>query len=116
MPGGVYVIKKLFSLFTGIGGGSSKPGAAFGKEIRDIAAFVDYVVRALVDEPESVNIEVKETEKYGKSININCKRNDIGKIIGKNGKTIMAIRSLVAGAASRLNQQIAVEVVENVAD
>ena len=110
------MIKKLFSLLAGKSDASSITGISLGKEMGDIVAFVDYVVRALVDEPGSVKIEVEQDEKQLKTININCKKADIGKIIGKNGKTIMAIRSLVTGAASRINQHVAVEVVDNVAD
>ena len=110
------MIKKLFGLFTGKPGASFAGCASLGKEMGDIVAFVDYVVRALVDEPGSVKIEVEENDKQVKIININCRKADIGKIIGKNGKTIMAIRSLVTGAASRINQHVAVEVVDNVAD
>ena len=109
------MIKKLFNLFTGKCNASSNLSS--DKEIGDIVAFVDYVVRALVDEPGLVKIEVKKVEeKQRKIINIACKKTDVGKIIGKNGKTIMAIRSLVGGAASRLNQQIAVEVADNIAN
>ena len=110
------MIKKIFGLFGGKGNSSSINSTTFGKEMGDIIGFVDYVVRALVDEPGSVKIEVSENENEGRVININCKKEDIGKIIGKSGKTIMAIRSLVTGAASRINQHIAVEVVDNVAD
>ena len=110
------MIRKLFGMLIGKSSASSKNKSPFGKEIGDVIAFVDYVVRALVDEPGAVKIEVKENEKQVKVININCKKADIGKIIGKSGKTIMAIRSLVTGAASRINQQVAVEVVDNVAD
>ncbi len=84
------------------------------KSLKDILAFVDYVVRALVDNPTAVKIELVEDEK-GQVININCEKEDIGKIIGKSGKTIMAIRSLVAGAGSRLNRQMSVEVIDQVA-
>lgn len=108
------MIKKFLNIFAGKSKSSSNIGTS--KELGDIVAFVDYVVRALVDEPGSVKIEVAEDDKKFKIINIHCKKADIGKIIGKNGKTIMAIRSLVAGAASRINQQLTVEVVDNVAD
>ena len=110
------MLKKLLGLLTGKSQSSSISGVSLNKEMGDVVAFVDYIVRALVDEPGSVKIEVEENEKEVKVININCKKADIGKIIGKNGKTIMAIRSLVTGAASRINQQVAVEVVDKVAD
>jgi len=85
------------------------------KSVSDIVSFVDYVVRALVDTPAAVKIEMIDDEK-GQVINIRCEKEDIGKIIGKNGKTIMAIRSLVAGAGSRLNRQMNVEVIDQVAN
>ena len=112
------MIKKLFSLF---GKGNASAGCKNGvslnnREMKDIAAFVDYVVRALVDEPGSVKIEVTENEQQVHTVNINCQQADIGKIIGKSGKTIMAIRSLVTGVASRINRHIDVEVVESVAN
>lgn len=132
------MIKKLLSIFSGKSSSSDteKPGtptvaapkaekiennkkparpANPEKSAKDILAFVDYVVRALVDTPASVKIELVEDEK-GQVININCEKEDIGKIIGKNGKTIMAIRSLVAGAGSRLNRQMSVEVIDQVAN
>ena len=110
------MIKKILSLFTGKRKISSKGSSPSDKGMGDIIAFVDYVVRALVDEPKLVKIDVVEGEKRIKIINIHCKQTDIGKIIGKNGKTIMAIRALVTGAASRINQQMTVEVVDKIAD
>ncbi len=79
--------------------------------VKDLGNFVDYVVRALVDKPESVKIQVDKLEN-STVIKINCAKEDMGKVIGKNGKTIMAIRSLVSGAGGRLGQKLSVEVVE----
>lgn len=81
--------------------------------IKDIECFVDYVVRILVDKPESVKISRKEdTENSMSVIEIICAKEDMGKVIGKNGKTIMAIRSLASGAGGRLGQKVSVEVIE----
>jgi len=77
----------------------------------DLENFVDYVVRALVDQPDSVKIQIEKLEN-STVIKINCAKEDMGKVIGKNGKTIMAIRSLVSGAGGRLGQKFSVEVVE----
>ena len=78
---------------------------------KDLENFVDYVVRALVDKPESVRIESDKLEN-STVIKINCAKEDMGKVIGRNGKTIMAIRSLVNGAGGRIGQRLSVEVVE----
>lgn len=110
------MIKKLFNIFSGKSESSNERSSSAVKgSLDDVVNFVDYVVRALVDSPEQVKVELTGSERE-QVININCKKEDIGKIIGKNGKTIMAIRALVTGAASRLNQQVNVEVVDQVAD
>ncbi len=117
------VIKALMRLF---GGGSSEPKQAAapasaaaverkpasGKtSIKELEAFVDYVVKALVDNPGDVKIAT-EPEGDGKVIKISCRKEDVGKIVGKKGKTIIALRSLVGGAASRLQEKVSVEVVD----
>jgi len=102
-----------------LGGKTSAPAAEKAKPgdrktpagSGDLDNFVDYVVRALVDQPDSVRIQVEKLEN-STVIKINCAKEDMGKVIGKNGKTIMAIRSLVSGAGGRLGQKFSVEVVE----
>ncbi len=112
------MLKALFNFLSG--GGSSaksarpstgKTGDASGGNLHDLEGFVDYVVRALVDNPNEVSIRTEETEE-GCSIQIRCKKEDIGKIVGKRGKTIMAIRSLVSGAAGRQRKRVSVEVLD----
>ena len=100
----------LKSLFAGDNSESPfpfTPKVTGGQE--DLATFVEFVVKALVDKPASVSIETKDSEKL-MTIVVSCEKEDIGKIIGKNGKTIEALRSLVNGAAGRLNKRATVEV------
>ena len=78
---------------------------------KDLETFVKYVVCSLVDAPEKVVVDSKSTEKH-LNIKVNCEKEDIGKVIGKSGKTIEAIRSLVNGAAGRLGKRASVEVVD----
>ncbi len=108
------MIKKILKFLSGKNKStesSHKMNLTGDSDLNDIISFVDYVVRALVDNPSNVKIELAEKEK-NQIINIFCDQTDIGKIIGRNGKTIMAIRSLVTGAASRLNKQVTVEVID----
>lgn len=79
--------------------------------ISDLEHFVDYVVRALVDQPEEVGVTTVPEEKFT-VIQVSCAKDDIGKIIGKNGKTISAIRALVNGAGKRYEQDLTVEVMD----
>ena len=77
----------------------------------DLEGFVLYVTRALVDNPDAVSVETVAQEK-GEVIQVTCVKTDIGKIIGKNGKTIAAIRALVSGAGIRLGRHVNVEVMD----
>ena len=109
------MFEKFLQLFTGgksRGGSSSggEAGAAAGS-LRELEGFVDYVVKALVDYPDEVTVSTVENGE-GASIQIRCRKEDIGKIVGKRGKTIMAIRSLVSGAAGRQHQRVSVAVLD----
>ena len=90
--------------------GKSADGSAAGS-LRELEGFVDYVVKALVDYPDEVNVTTVENGD-GTSIQIRCRKEDIGKIVGKRGKTIMAIRSLVSGAAGRQRKRVSVDVLD----
>jgi uncharacterized protein len=81
-------------------------GAAAGEGIE---GFVLYVVRALVDSPDSVRVTTAETER-ATVLTVSCEKKDIGKIIGKNGRTIAAIRALANGAGGRMGKRVNVEV------
>lgn len=81
------------------------------QNIGDMVGFVGYVTKLLVDYPDEVKVDT--VEKDGDCvIQISCRKEDIGKVVGKKGKTIMAIRSLVSGAAGRLQKRISVEVLD----
>ena len=104
----------IFKLFSGGksdgGSGKTKPAASDGS-LRELEGFVDYVVKALVDYPDEVTVSTVENGE-GASIQIRCRKEDIGKIVGKRGKTIMAIRSLVSGAAGRQRKRVSVDVLD----
>ena len=77
-----------------------------------LEGFVVYVVRHLVDDPDAVGVKTEVAENGTKVIRISCRQEDAGKIIGKKGKTLIALRSLVGSAAGRLQERISVEVVD----
>ncbi len=76
-----------------------------------VEGFVDYVVKALVDNPAGVTVKTVEQDRAS-SIQVFCDKSDIGKVIGKNGKTISAIRALANGAGGRLGLKVSVEVMD----
>jgi predicted RNA-binding protein YlqC (UPF0109 family) len=73
--------------------------------------FLDFVVRSLVDNPDDV--QITETSAIGETAyRISLHPNDVGLVIGKGGRTIGSIRSLI-NTASKSGDHLAVEVVEN---
>lgn len=93
------------------GSDSASAGSGRSVKISDLEDFVTYVVKNLVDAPEEVKVETV-VEAGNKTIRISCRKDDTGKIIGKKGKTIIALRALVAGAAGRMQDRVSVEVAD----
>lgn len=74
--------------------------------------FVEYIVKNLVDNPDKVVInEVGGTQSF--IIELSVEKSDIGKIIGKRGKTINAIRTLLMSVASRMGLRVSLEILED---
>ncbi len=77
----------------------------------DVRALVDHLARGLVDEPDEVEVTmVEERDAYVYEIDVG--QQDLGKIIGKGGKTARAIRTLVNCVAPRSGKRSLVEILE----
>ncbi|MDB6029809.1 MAG: hypothetical protein JWM16_147 [Verrucomicrobiales bacterium] len=75
-------------------------------------AFLEYVVKGLVQHPEEVAIT--PVERGGMTVyEMRMNSSDVGRIIGKQGVTINAIRSLLMAGSARKNLRCAVEIVED---
>ncbi len=73
--------------------------------------FLEFVVRSLVDNPDDVQVsEISDDKTPGYRVGLHPA--DVGLVIGKGGRTISAIRSLI-NAANKAGTHLAVEVVEN---
>ena len=72
---------------------------------------IEYIAQTLVDHPEELHITEIEGERTI-VFELRCNAEDVGKIIGKSGKTIGAIRTLLSTVAARQNRRAVLEVVE----
>ena len=69
-----------------------------------------YLARALVNHPD---VEVKEIQGETAAIlELRVAKEDLGRIIGKQGRTAKSIRTLLNAAASRTNRKVVLEIVE----
>jgi predicted RNA-binding protein YlqC (UPF0109 family) len=72
---------------------------------------VQYLAKSLVNKPDAV--EVKETEGDVASVlELKVAKEDLGRIIGKQGRTAKSIRTILNAAASRTNRKVVLEIVE----
>ncbi len=72
---------------------------------------IEFIVKALVDDPSSINI----TEVVGDKITIyelRAAKNDIGKVIGKRGRTAGAIRTILNAVSARQGKRAVLEIIE----
>lgn len=75
-------------------------------------AFLEYVVKGLVDHPEAITIT--PVDKGGLTVyEMRLHPNDVGKVIGKEGAMIHAIRSLLLAGSAKKGFRCVVEIVED---
>ena len=78
---------------------------------RFVENFLEFVIQHLVDAPEEVLVTRQE---QGKKLvfKVEMRRSDVGKVIGRNGHTITAMRNLLTAAAARTGHQAILQIVE----
>ena len=74
-------------------------------------AFIEFVVKALVDHPEQVEVREVDGERVV-VFELRLNQTDIGKVIGKSGRTITAIRTLLTSAAAKHGKRAMLEIIE----
>jgi predicted RNA-binding protein YlqC (UPF0109 family) len=74
-------------------------------------SFLEFVIRQLVEAPDEVLVTRVE---QGKKVifKIEMRKSDVGKVIGRSGHTISAMRNLLSAAAARTGHQAILQIVE----
>ena len=73
---------------------------------------IEMIVKSLVDDQEAVDVREVEQRNGATLIEVRVASQDIGKIIGKQGKTIRALRSLAKIGGTKQNRRYLLEIVE----
>ena len=73
--------------------------------------FVEFIAKKLVDVPEAVEVSYIEGKNTA-IIELRVAPEDVGKVIGKSGRTANALRTLISAVASRQNQKVVLEIIE----
>ena len=73
---------------------------------------VEYLTKALVDRPDEVTVEEFEEDDGTIVFELTVAEDDVGKVIGRNGRTVNALRTVIRAAAVRHNRRVLVDVVD----
>jgi hypothetical protein len=73
---------------------------------------LEYLARRLVDDPDAVRIERAEREDGVVVLRLSVAPDDVGKVIGRQGRIARALRTLVRASAARTRERVSVEIVE----
>ena len=71
-----------------------------------------YLVRALVDQPDSVKVETFEEDDGTIVLELSVADDDYGQVIGRGGRTAQALRAVVKAAAVKDNRRVLVDIVD----
>jgi hypothetical protein len=72
---------------------------------------VEQIARALVDQPDKVSVREVEGEQTT-VLELRVAQEDLGKVIGKQGKTARAVRTILAGAGMKVRKRFVLEILE----
>ena len=79
--------------------------------LSELAKLIEAIARALVDKPDEVSVN----EVVGENttvLELKVAKDDLGKIIGKQGRTARSIRTVLNGASTKLKKRTVLEIIE----
>jgi predicted RNA-binding protein YlqC (UPF0109 family) len=74
--------------------------------------FIEFIAKHLVDNPNSVSIEEKVPEENKVVLSLKVQADDVGKVIGKQGKTAQAMRTLLTAVAAKEGKRAILEILD----
>ncbi len=72
---------------------------------------IDYIARALVDTPEMVQVSDVEGNQTS-VLELKVAKEDLGKVIGKQGRTARAMRTILSAASAKIKKRTVLEIIE----
>jgi hypothetical protein len=72
---------------------------------------IDYIARALVDHPEQVSVSEVEGNQTS-VLSLKVAKEDLGKVIGKQGRTARAMRTILSAASAKIKKRSVLEIIE----
>jgi predicted RNA-binding protein YlqC (UPF0109 family) len=77
-----------------------------------VEQLIIYLARALVDQPDQVSLRASDAE-GARLYELKVAPEDVGKVIGRDGRTVGALRTLVGAAAQKQGQKVRLEILDD---
>jgi predicted RNA-binding protein YlqC (UPF0109 family) len=74
---------------------------------------LEFLARALVDRPDEVTVEAFDEDDGTIALELRVAEDDVGKVIGRGGRTITSLRTVMRAVASRHDERVLVDVVDD---
>jgi predicted RNA-binding protein YlqC (UPF0109 family) len=74
--------------------------------------FIEFIAKHLVDNPDNVEVEEKAPEDKKVILSLKVQADDVGKVIGKQGKTAQAMRTLLTAIAAKEGKRAILEILD----
>ena len=81
------------------------------ESIESMKDLIEYIAKALVDQPDQVKVSEVVGEKTS-VIELAVAKEDLGKVIGKQGRTARAIRTILSAASTKIRKRSVLEIIE----
>jgi uncharacterized protein len=75
-----------------------------------LAELLEYLARQLVDEPDAVRVEQEEDEYGALVLHLHVAEDDVGKVIGRQGRVARALRTVIRACAAAENRRVQLEI------
>jgi hypothetical protein len=73
---------------------------------------LEFLARALVDRPDEVSVEGFDEDDGTIVLEVHVAEDDVGKVIGRGGRTVSSLRTVMRAVASRQDERVLVDIVE----
>jgi predicted RNA-binding protein YlqC (UPF0109 family) len=74
-------------------------------------ALIEHMAKSLVDEPEKISVESIDGED-GTTFKLHVGASDMGRVVGKQGRTARSLRTILAAAGAKANKKYSLDIVE----
>lgn len=88
------------------------PSAANGQSTETMKQLIFEIVQALVDLPDAVSVELIE-DRESTILRVRVAPQDIGKVIGKQGRTARSLRTILGAASMKLHHRFSLDILED---